>query len=401
MFWYKKNKENNNNVNKTPKNSQVDIVKFEWKDFFTNFQNNYQIDVIKSTINRIATDIAQVSVNTYRQNEKIKKSNFDYLLNLRPNNLMSSYDFYYKIITNLFLQGNVFIKIEKDINDKIISLIPIEYSSIELLSKDDELFIRFYQNNNAFEILPYSQIIHLRKFYNKNFLGDNPNNSLEPSKRILEEMTNSIINNFKETNSLMGIITTNMPLGPTGAPTQFNQERSQMLPVLPVEDINFKNTNFSNKRVAYLSYGQDFKKIDSNISKFSKEQNEYSENLIYKFFNIAPEIVKGTYNSEQFLSYLSTVIHPVLRQLEKEFTFKIFTKKELELGQYFEFVLDSRLIILNLSNSLKGVELGAVNPNEIRKLLFGLDPYEGGDTFLNWNYGKVDKEKNGENKGQQ
>ncbi|QIA74245.1 phage portal protein (plasmid) [Spiroplasma citri] len=86
------------------------MVKFEWKDFFTNFQNNYQIDVIKSTINRIATDIAQVSVNTYRQNEKIKKSNFDYLLNLRPNNLMSSYDFYYKIITNLFLQGNVFIK---------------------------------------------------------------------------------------------------------------------------------------------------------------------------------------------------------------------------------------------------------------------------------------------------
>ncbi|WP_281042250.1 hypothetical protein [Spiroplasma citri] len=69
--------------------------------------------------------------------------------------------------------------------------------------------------------------------------------------------------------------------------------------------------------------------------------------------------------------------------------------------QYVEFLLDSRLIILNLSNSLKGVELGAVNPNEIRKLLFGLDPYEGGDTFLNWNYGKVDDEKNGENNGQQ
>ncbi|QIA72805.1 hypothetical protein GL982_03725 [Spiroplasma citri] len=94
-----------------------------------------------------------------------------------------------------------------------------------------------------FEILPYSQIIHLRKFYNKNFLGDNPNNSLEPSKRILEEMTNSIIKHFKETNSLMGIITQNMPLGPTGAPTQFNQERSQMLPVFTSEeDINFKNT---------------------------------------------------------------------------------------------------------------------------------------------------------------
>ncbi|WP_374696912.1 phage portal protein [Spiroplasma endosymbiont of Polydrusus formosus] len=103
-------------------------INCDFKTFLSNFTNNYEIDVVKSTINRIANDIAQLkAIPQCIEKENIKttnKYNLKYLLNVRPNLVMSAYNFYYKITTNLFLQGNTFIYIQWE-NGKINYLIPI------------------------------------------------------------------------------------------------------------------------------------------------------------------------------------------------------------------------------------------------------------------------------------
>ncbi|WP_374696926.1 phage portal protein [Spiroplasma endosymbiont of Polydrusus formosus] len=103
-------------------------INCDFKTFLSNFTNNYEIDVVKSTINRIANDIAQLKiVPQCIEKENIKttnKYNLKYLLYVRPNSVMSAYDFYNKLTTNLFLQGNTFIYIQWE-NGKINSLIPI------------------------------------------------------------------------------------------------------------------------------------------------------------------------------------------------------------------------------------------------------------------------------------
>ncbi len=192
-------------------------INHDFKTFLSNFTNNYEIDVVKSTINRIASDIAQLkAIPQCVEKENIKttnKYNLKYLLNVRPNSVMSAYDFYYKITTNLFLQGNTFIYIQWE-NDKINSLIPIEYDFLEILfDKNNQYFIKFYLNNTNL-VLPYDDLIHLRKFYNKGLFGEIPNKSLEYSTKLLEEMINSSINNLKQSGNLKGILKVNNIVAP-------------------------------------------------------------------------------------------------------------------------------------------------------------------------------------------
>ncbi len=369
--WFKKKQKTiNNNLSKK---QNFMYINHDFKTFLSNFTNNYEIDVVKSTINRIASDIAQLkAIPQCVEKENIKttnKYNLKYLLNVRPNLRMSAYDFYYKITTNLFLQGNTFIYIQWE-NDKINSLIPIEYDFLEILfDKNNQYFIKFYLNNTNL-VLPYDDLIHLRKFYNKGLFGEIPNKSLEYSTKLLEEMINSSINNLKQSGNLKGILKVNNIV----APEQLQEKLKE-----------FVDNNLQNKYhgFAILDNGLDFQEVDCNISNLNKEQMEQYRNNIYNFYNVASEIVNGKYSPEQYQGYISSVIQPLLTQWEQEFSFKIFNKKELELGNYISFSA-KRVLLGNLQDKTayyaKMLEHSVLSPNEVRNQE-GYESVEGLDIY--------------------
>ncbi len=370
-LWFKKKQKTiNNNLSKK---QNFMYINHDFKTFLSNFTNNYEIDVVKSTINRIASDIAQLkAIPQCVEKENIKttnKYNLKYLLNVRPNSVMSAYDFYYKITTNLFLQGNTFIYIQWE-NEKINSLISIEYDFLEILfDKNNQYFIKFYLNNTNL-VLPYDDLIHLRKFYNKGLFGEIPNKSLEYSTKLLEEMINSSINNLKQSGNLKGILKVNNIV----APEQLQEKLKE-----------FVDNNLQNKYrgFAILDNGLDFQEVNCNISNLNKEQMEQYRNNIYNFYNVASEIVNGKYSPEQYQGYVSSVIQPLLTQWEQEFSFKIFSKKELELGNYISFSA-KRVLLGNLQDKTayyaKMLEHSVLSPNEVRnqegyESVGGLDIY--------------------------
>lgn len=370
-LWFKKKQKTiNNNLSKK---QNFMYINHDFKTFLSNFTNNYEIDVVKSTINRIASDIAQLkAIPQCVEKENIKttnKYNLKYLLNVRPNLGMSAYDFYYKITTNLFLQGNTFIYIQWE-NEKINSLIPIEYDFLEILfDKNNQYFIKFYLNNINL-VLPYDDLIHLRKFYNKGLFGEIPNKSLEYSTKLLEEMINSSINNLKQSGNLKGILKVNNIV----APEQLQEKLKE-----------FVDNNLQNKYrgFAILDNGLDFQEVDCNISNLNKEQMEQYRNNIYNFYNVASEIVNGKYSPEQYQGYVSSVIQPLLTQWEQEFSFKIFSKKELELGNYISFSA-KRVLLGNLQDKTayyaKMLEHSVLSPNEVRNQE-GYESVEGLDIY--------------------
>lgn len=395
-LWFKKKQKTiNNNLSKK---QNFMYINHDFKTFLSNFTNNYEIDVVKSTINRIASDIAQLkAIPQCVEKENIKttnKYNLKYLLNVRPNLVMSAYDFYYKITTNLFLQGNTFIYIQWE-NEKINSLIPIEYDFLEILfDKNNQYFINFYLNNTNL-VLPYDDLIHLRKFYNKGLFGEIPNKSLEYSTKLLEEMINSSINNLKQSGNLKGILKVNNIV----APEQLQEKLKE-----------FVDNNLQNKYrgFAILDNGLDFQEVDCNISNLNKEQMEQYRNNIYNFYNVASEIVNGKYSPEQYQGYVSSVIQPLLTQWEQEFSFKIFSKKELELGNYISFSA-KRVLLGNLQDKTayyaKMLEHSVLSPNEVRNQE-GYESVEGLDIYgmtknSDWQEKEQLKNKNIGNKSEQ
>ena len=89
----------------------------------------------------------------------------NYLLANQPNPIMTTYDFIYRIIAQLYLQNNEFIYIDKDDKGFITGFYPVNYTSAEWLKdKNNNLFIGFWLSNGKYYILPYIDLIHLRRF---------------------------------------------------------------------------------------------------------------------------------------------------------------------------------------------------------------------------------------------
>ncbi len=183
-------------------------------------------------------------------------------------------------------------------------------------------------------------------------------------------MINSSINNLKQSGILKGILKVNNIV----APEQLQEKLKE-----------FVDNNLQNKYrgFAILDNGLDFQEVDCNISNLNKEQMEQYRNNIYNFYNVASEIVNGKYNPEQYQGYVSSVIQPLLTKWEQEFSFKIFSKKELELGNYISFSA-KRVLLGNLQDKTayyaKMLEHSVLSPNEVRNQE-GYESVEGLDIY--------------------
>ena len=98
--------------------------------------NVYDNDIVRASVDTIARHFAKMKPE-HRLKNSLVKSSLSRLLDYRPNPLMSTYDFLYKVVSNLYMNNNAYIYIERDNLGSVKALYPIEYSKAEL-SKDDK-----------------------------------------------------------------------------------------------------------------------------------------------------------------------------------------------------------------------------------------------------------------------
>ena len=142
-----------------------------WQNYFTDCPDNLYLNpVIRTCIDTIAKNFAKVEIH-HKRGSNIIKDSLEQILK-RPNELMSTYDFLYKIISSLYMNGNIFIYIKTDKNNgEIIGLYPLNAISYELREVNSELYVKF-QFTDSTKTIPYRNLIHLRKyFYENDVLG--------------------------------------------------------------------------------------------------------------------------------------------------------------------------------------------------------------------------------------
>ena len=121
---------------------------------FTSFNGKlYDSSQIRTCIDAIARNAAKLNPKHIRSADKNFQTLNDTLIRLlreRPNELMNAYDFYYKIVSLLYLNNNAFVYILRDENEVPIGLYPINANSYELLEYKNEVFIKFSFNKSKF-----------------------------------------------------------------------------------------------------------------------------------------------------------------------------------------------------------------------------------------------------------
>ncbi|WP_214687111.1 phage portal protein [Exiguobacterium sp. s163] len=337
--------------------------------------NLYHSDVVRSAVHAIASNAAKLTAkHIIRTDAGITSANSseNWLLSHRPNEMMNAYDFLYKMVTQRELQNNAFALIVRDATGKPTSFYPIDFSMVEFMeTQDDEVFVHFSLASGKKLVVPYTDVIHLRKHFNKDdMFGESNARTLLPTTELIHTSNEGIINAVKSSAYLRGLI-------------KFTQS------MLKPEDIKAQRDAFvkdymsmeNNGGIAALDAKAEYQELKTNPMMVDSKQMEIIEAKVYKYFNINASIVQSDYTEDQWNAFYESVLEPIAIQLSLEFTAKLFSKNSLTRGHEIIFEAN-RLQYASATTKISLVRdlmpLGLFTLNEAREI-FNLSPVEDGD----------------------
>lgn len=377
------------------KPTQIDSNKYinaQLINSYTNFITNYNAEIyndlaVRSCVDTIARHVAKlkpVHIIKDDNGRNIQKSSINNLLANRPNIYMSTSDFLYKIASQLLFYGNAFVFIQKDEKQNINGFYPIDFTSCELKEYDNNLYLKFNFNNAKNIVIPYTDIIHIRRNYSTHdLLGQDAYKPLLETLTNLSKSRQSISNKVENGGKISGILKLS---GMVSQPEWKTKAE--------VFADWFKSSNSKSGGIAAIDSTADFIPVSTKAESAEESQLKYLQSEVYAYFGINEAIVNGSYNETEWQAFYESIIEGIKIQLSQEFTAKIFTEKEKEYGNIIDFN-SNRLTYASTTNKVNMVkELGALGllmTNEAREL-FDLPPVEDGDKRLvSLNYINADK----------
>ncbi len=340
---------------------------------FTNLDRYTDSSIVKTCVNTIATHVSKFEMVHRRYvDDNILTINGDinYLLQHRPNPINSPSQFLYKIAAMWSMYNNAFVYIHKDKQGYIKGFYPITASQYELLEdKSGTIYLKFIfsANNQTYE-LPYNELIHIRRMYNKHeIFGDN-NDVLKTAVNTANTALQGIDNAIKSTAGLKGIIKFSQNILKESDMKKFKDKF--------VEDyLSIENES----GVAVLDGKADYTPIKSDPVTLTNTQLQFLKENIYEYFNINENIINANYTDTQWSAFFESVLEPLAIQMEQEFTAKIFSDASIREGHRIIFKVErlkynKTTTKVSLIQSL--AQLGLLTVDECRAIL-DLAPFGG------------------------
>ena len=331
---------------------------------FTNLSRNaYDSKVVRTAIDRIATHSAKLTPKHIQRdiNHPIKGA-VNFILQNKPNPIMSTYDFIYKVVSQLYTYNNAFVFIDKDKQGNIIAFYPIlSYEDKLLQDSNNNVYLRFTFINGKKYTLPYEEIIHLRRFYNEDDYWGSSNKVLRTDIETAHTSSEGIKNAIKTTNSLKGILNfTNAML----KADDIKKARDQFVKDFIAEG--------NRSGIGALDTKASYQSIDMKPVTLTDTQLARVNQNIYDYFGISEAIITNSYTAEQWNAFFEGVIEPLSIQLSEAFTYAIFSERAIREGHKIIFTTH-RLQYASLDQKINLIKTisayGMIKKDEARELL--------------------------------
>jgi len=351
--------------------------------YTNNSGNTYDISLARACIHTIANHSAKLQPKYLINNTLQAKSKLQYLLGTRPNPYMSTFDFIYKTISMLYSSNNVFVYCHSDKNGNIDGFYPIPYKNFELLEARGKFFGRFICNNSIPLVVPYEELIHLRRHFNEDdFVGSNQLKVLEPTKKLNDSVVESIVNGVQTSNKLQGLLK---------ATTIVQDDELESMKNKFVDSyMSLSNTS----GVAILDKKLEFQQIKLEPVLIDEKHMEAVSNDLFRYYGISENIVQSNYSESEYDAFYNGIIEPLAIQFSEELTSKILTEREIQSGA--KIILSAeRMGYASMETRVKAIQtlmpLGILSINESRKIM-EMDDIENGERHLvSLNFVDLDK----------
>ena len=339
---------------------------------FTPWSNRpYEADIVRSAVDAIARNTAKLKAKHIRRqgNEIVPVGGqIERLLTIRPNPNMNAYDFLYRLTTTLLIDNNAFAYPQWD-GFNLVAVWPINCLMAEFLEDANRaIYVRFYFADGQPVVLPYADIIHLRRHYYDNDVLGAGNQPINATLSAVHTTNEGLAEAVKVSAHLRGII--------------------KYQGLLKEEDIKKNRDRFVAEYMTVQNMGgiaaldgkAEYQELKNDPKMVNAAQMKELRDAVYRYFGVNERIVSGDYDEDQWNAFYESTIEPIAVQMSLEFTSKLFTERERGHGN--EIVFESnRLQYASVQTKLallQMVDRGALTPNEWREA-FNLAPVEGGD----------------------
>lgn len=353
---------NSNQVNPNGKYIDVQMLT-SYNNQIYNYSNSlYDDETVRAVVDCIAKHFAKMKPTHQLKGVEVN-SKLNKLFSNRPNSDMSTYDFLYKVVTSLYMQNNAYIYIKWDALGNIEALYPILYSQAKL--KQDSInnyYLEFTFARGQKAIANTNDIIVLRKnFYENDFFGNDNYTPIYSAVNKMHILDEGLTNAIKNSGIIRGIA------------------KMVGMPHLP-EDIKAKQDMFSKQFHNTQNSGGiivsdetfDYKEIESKPIIADDKNYTIVADKIYHLFGINKNIVIGKYTEDEWQAFYESILEPLAIQWSQEFTTKLFTSRELEVGNEVMFIAN-RLAHMNTKSKIDVVttikELGIASKGTIAEIL--------------------------------
>lgn len=320
------------NIFKKTPNKRVERVELSgYSPIFTAWSGDaYSNDIYREAVDAIARNVAKLKgshVITFADHSRAEgRCNINRLLQIEPNEFMTAYDFLYKLTTHYYLYNNAFAYIKRDRSGSVTALYPVRPTAAEFLADTaGTLYVKFTLATGKSYILPYSDIIHLRRHYNNgDLLGDN-NEAINPALELAHTQNEGIVNGIKSGVTLRGILHYTQIL----APEVLAKNKAEfMTDYLTIEN---------NGGVVATDQSAEYTPIESKPLVVDASQMKAAQDKIYNYLGISEEIVKSNYTDAQWAAFYESIVEPLALLMGLEFTRKLFSRREQAFGNSIIF----------------------------------------------------------------
>jgi len=332
----------------------------------------YENAIFRGAVDTIAKHTAKLKPRTTPTVQRLDK-----LLQIEPNPYITAYDLLYKAATAYFCDNNAFILIHRDDSENVTALYNLTPASVEFLQSGDKMYCKFLFRDGENVIIPYSDIIHLRRHFAKNELLGTDNAALFPALETAHAQTEGIQAAIKNGVTIRGVMRFTGVL------------HDDKLKALKERFVNEYLKMSNSGGVIALDDKMEYTPITSSAVIVDTAQLSAIQNQIYAYLNISDRIVTGQYNEDEFAAFYESVIEPLALQMSLEFTRKIFTPRERAFGREIIFGGER----LEFSSAKTRIELlrqllpyGLLTINESRRILSLPEVPDGDKRLQSLNY---------------
>ncbi len=350
---------------------EVPEVGFEFEDLERMFGN---LQLKSLAIDKSAEFIARIFAKSefkYQENGKVKSSDWDYLLNVRPNKNESASDFWQKVVYRLITKNEVLIFLTTD--DQL--LVADSYTRTKYAVYDDVfeyVTCRGFTFEKRFRM---SEVIFLQ--YNNNRLQDYISDLFADYEKLHTRLVEALARN----NQIRGTLKTK---------NNGSFDKEMLAKLQSYAEILFKSFNTKTIAIVPAQDGMEYTEHTnttgtSNISvdelkKFRRQFDDEVADVLGIPTALSHGDMANLENSQKMFN--SYCYQSLVKKMSDGLNFALVSRRQYERNNLFVIIGEGQKDKFALAENIdKLISSGAMTRNEVRSEL-GLESVPGGDKFL-------------------